>query len=149
MSDATNARVLTLGYEGKTLDEVIGTLEEHGVTRVVDVRAINESSVDGFTGDELAEALGGEDIAYRHVGELGDFQPEPYPEYMASDDWRAAYEELLEAVDGDTSCLLCTCADVSSCHRRYLARKLREDGHTVVHLTPAGPKEAVTFDAGP
>lgn len=143
------AQVLTLGYADRTLADVLGDLEEHGVDRVVDVRAINESSVDGFSGEELAEALSREGIAYRHLGELGDFQPQPYPDYMETDDWREAYETLLDAVDEGTSALLCTCADVSSCHRRYLARRLREDDVDVVHLTPAGPKEAVTFDTGP
>lgn len=142
-------QVVTTGYADKHLDEVLDELTEHDVDRVVDVRAINESSVEGFTGDELAEALGREGIAYRHIGELGDFQPEPYPSYMETDDWEAAYEALLEAVEEGTSALLCTCADVASCHRRFLARRLREDGFDVVHLTPAGPKEAVTFDAGP
>ncbi len=144
------ARVLTLGYEGKSIDQVLDELTEHDVSRVVDVRAIDESSVDGFSGDELAQALGGAGIGYEHLGTLGDFQPEPYPDYMTTDDWHAGYEALLDALDPDaTTALLCICADVSSCHRRYLARRLREDGHTVVHLTPAGPKEAVTFDAGP
>lgn len=142
-------RVVTTGYAEKSLDQVLDELDEHEVDRVVDVRAINESTVDGFTGEELAEALGREGIAYLHLGELGDFQPEPYPSYMDTDDWQAAYASLLDAVREGTSALLCTCADVASCHRRYLARRLREDGLDVVHLTPAGPKEAVTFDAGP
>jgi uncharacterized protein (DUF488 family) len=142
------ARVVTLGYAERSLEDVLADLGEHGVDRLVDVRAINESSVDGFSGPELAEALGHEGIAYLHLGELGDFQPQPYPEYMASEDGRAAYEDLLEAVEEGTSALLCTCADVAACHRRFLARRLREDGFRVVHLTPAGPKEAVTFDGG-
>lgn len=149
MSDVPEARVLTLGYEGKRLDEVLATLTEHGTDRVVDVRAINESSVEGFSGEVLSEALEGEGIGYHHLGELGDFQPEPYPDYMETDDFHAAYEALGELIEEGTSCLICTCADVSSCHRRFLAMRLREAGVKVVHLTPAGPKEAVTFDAEP
>ncbi len=142
------ADVLTLGYEEKTLDDVLDELDEHRVERLVDVRAINESQQDGFTGPELADALSQRDIAYVHLGELGDFQPQPYPDYMDTPDWARAYQALLDAIDAGNTALLCRCADASSCHRRYLAKRLREDGYDVVHLTPAGPKQAVTFETG-
>lgn len=148
MGEDSAAPVLTVGYEGKSLQDLLEELHEHDIERVVDVRAIAESSVDGFSGEELARALASEGVGYVHLGQLGDFQPEPYPDYMETDDWAEGYDELTEEIGDAAACLLCTCADVSSCHRRFLARQLREDGYKVVHLTPAGPKEAVTFDSG-
>lgn len=149
MGPAEPGRVLTIGYEGKTLEELLDTLVDHDVARVLDVRAVAESSVAGFSEDELAQALAAEGMDYAHLGELGDFQPQPYPDYMQGEDWQAGYERLIDHLGEQPSALLCACADVSSCHRRYLARQLREDEIPVVHLTPAGPKEAVTFESGP
>jgi uncharacterized protein (DUF488 family) len=139
---------LTAGYADKTLPEFLGLLEEHGVDRVLDVRALADSSQEGFSGDELEQALAADDIGYLHLAALGDFQPEPYPEYMETDDFQDAYETLLEQVRTGPSLILCACPDVSSCHRRFLAQRLRDEDLDVVHLTPAGPKETVTFEGG-
>jgi uncharacterized protein (DUF488 family) len=138
--------VLTAGYADKSLPEFLNLLAEHEVDRVLDVRALADSSQEGFSGDELAAALSAEDVGYLHLASLGDFQPEPYPEHMESEDFQADYERLLEQVEAGRSLLLCACPDLAGCHRRFLARRLRKDGHEVVHLTPAGPKETVTFE---
>lgn len=146
MGSATQGTVFTTGYEGKTQAQLREELASYQIEQVVDIRAIAESSVDGFSGPELAQALTEDGITYHHLGELGDFQPTPYPDYMQTDDWRQAYDQLETLLDGPTTCLLCICADVSACHRRFMARQLREDGYKVVHLTPAGPTETVTFE---
>ncbi len=148
MSPEGPARVFTIGYDGKQPAEILEALSEHAIHRLIDVRAIAESSKEGFSADELMGPLAELDIGYIHMGELGDFQPEPYKDYMETSEWQEAYERLLDHVSEGVSCLLCACADVSSCHRRFLAMRLREDGARVVHLTPAGPKEAVTFEQG-
>lgn len=138
--------VLTAGYADKTLAEFLALLEEHEVDRVLDVRALADSSQEGFSGDELEQALAAEDVGYLHLASLGDFQPDPYPEHMGTGDFQSDYERLVEQARAGRSLLLCACPDVSACHRRFLARRLRKDGFDVVHLTPAGPKEAATFE---
>jgi uncharacterized protein (DUF488 family) len=146
MASSTDAQVLTIGYGGKSVRDLLDTLVDHDADRVLDVRAIADSSQEGFSAEPLQQNLATRDVGYVHLGSLGDFQPQPYPEYMETDDWNEGYERLLDNVDRGVSCLLCACEDVSACHRRFLARRLREDGFDVVHLTPAGPKQAATFD---
>lgn len=146
MPETGDPAVLTAGYDDKTLSEFLGILDEQDVDRVLDVRALADSSQEGFTGEELKQALAAEDIGYLHLATLGDFQPEPYPDYMESEDFQEGYERLVDQAREGLSLILCACADVSSCHRRFLARRLRDDGLDVVHLTPAGPRETVTFD---
>lgn len=146
MPDAGADKVLTAGYADKTLAEFLALLDEHDVDRVLDVRALADSSQEGFSGDELEASLAAEDVGYLHLAALGDFQPEPYPEHMGSEGFQADYERLVEHARAGRSLLLCACPDVSACHRRFLAQRLREDGLEVVHLTPAGPRETVTFE---
>lgn len=146
MPDAGADTVLTAGYADKTLAEFLALLDEHDVERVLDVRALADSSQEGFSGEELEERLASHDVGYLHLASLGDFQPEPYPQHMETEDFQADYERLVEQARAGRSLLLCACPDVSACHRRFLAQRLRDDGLEVVHLTPAGPKETVTFE---
>ncbi|MDX1611454.1 MAG: DUF488 domain-containing protein [Candidatus Thermoplasmatota archaeon] len=149
MAQGERGTVLTIGYEGKTLDGVLSELSAQELTRIIDVRAVAESSVPGFSRDELAQALAGEGLDYVHLGSLGDFQPEPYTDYMETDDWAKAYSRLVEELDKPgRACILSKPAAVERCHRRFLQRQLVQDGFRVVHLTPAGPREAVTLDQG-
>lgn len=138
--------VLTAGYEDKTAAEFDSLLDEHDVDRILDVRALAESSQEGFSGPELEERLAARDVGYLHLPGLGDFQPAPYPDHMETEEFEQAYQRLVDQAQEGRSLLLCACADASACHRRFLARKLREQGFEVVHLTPAGPKETVTFE---
>lgn len=146
MSTSGSPAVLTAGYEDKTVAEFTSLVDEHDVDRVLDVRALAESSQEGFSGPELEERLATRDVGYLHLAGLGDFQPEPYPEHMQTSDFQEDYQRLVDQTQQGRSLILCACADASSCHRRFLARKLREEGFEVVHLTPAGPKETVTFE---
>lgn len=146
MPDTGEATVFTAGYADKDLTEFLALLADHDVERVLDVRALADSSQEGFSGGELEQALAAEDVGYLHLAQLGDFQPEPYPEYMETEDFAEGYARLLDHVGDGVSLILCACSDASSCHRRFLARKLRKQGLDVVHLTPAGPKETLTFE---
>lgn len=146
---STKPRIYTLGYEDKTLPEILTELTQNDVQRVIDIRAVNESTHEAFNGPPLADALSEHGIAYHHIGQLGDFQPQPYPQYMETPTWQDAFESLLDTLDNDNTALLCTCANVATCHRRYLAQRLRDADHAVIHLTPAGPKQSTAFEPDP
>src|SRR3954464_13740263 len=61
----------TLGYEGKTQEEVLGELAAAGVERVLDVRAVAASRRPGFSKTALRNALAEEGIDYLHLRPLG------------------------------------------------------------------------------
>jgi uncharacterized protein (DUF488 family) len=63
--------VATIGYEGATLDAVLGTLQAAGVGLLVDVRAVAASRRPGFSKRQLAAGLEGVGIGYLHLRGLG------------------------------------------------------------------------------
>ena len=64
-------RIFTIGYEGATVSEFIAALQQAGVTRVIDVRAIANSRRPGFSKTPLRNALAEADIDYVHLRALG------------------------------------------------------------------------------
>jgi uncharacterized protein (DUF488 family) len=64
----------TIGYEGRTVADVIRTLKHHGVRRLVDVRLQPQSRIKGFSLMGLFENLRKPGIVYEHRRELGNPQ---------------------------------------------------------------------------
>jgi Protein of unknown function, DUF488 len=64
--------VLTIGHSNRPLDEFIGLLQAHGVTRVADVRSVPRSFHNPqFNKDMLAESLKTAGLSYVHMPGLG------------------------------------------------------------------------------
>src|SRR5688500_20328748 len=64
-------RIFTIGYEGTTVAEFLAALQEAGVKRVIDVRALPLSRRPGFSKSPLRAALGEAGIDYVHLKALG------------------------------------------------------------------------------
>ena len=124
----------TIGYEGRTPDELTAVLRLHGVSRVVDVRQLPLSRKRGFSKTALAASLSTHGIGYISLRELGT--PKPVRDtYKRSRDFRmllkqylayigkkdAAVEGLYQMAAADTCCLLCFERDPEQCHRSVLA----------------------------
>ena len=131
----------TIGYEGRALDDVLGTLKANRVGLVVDVRALPLSRKRGFSKTAFAQALAGAGIAYAHRVALGT--PKAMrARYKRDRDFAAlAVEfrkylgnqthsllELIELVRGKRACLLCFEADPALCHRSLVAEAARKLG---------------------
>jgi uncharacterized protein (DUF488 family) len=141
--------LFTIGYEGRSLDELIADLAGAGVELVVDVREVPRSRRRGFSKTALSQALGDAGIEYRHVRALGN--PKPNRErYWAGDieggaavyrrhlegDARSALLELAGGLDHQRTCLLCLERNHAECHRDLIVAallKLRPE-LTVRHL---------------
>jgi uncharacterized protein (DUF488 family) len=132
-------KLFTVGYEGRTLDELIDELVDSGVERLVDVRELPLSRRRGFSKTALSEALRTAGIEYVHVRALGN--PKPNRErYWAGDveggaavyrkhlnnGSRSALLELAESLAGDRACLLCFERDHTECHRNVIVEALHE-----------------------
>ncbi|MEL6574566.1 MAG: DUF488 domain-containing protein [Pseudomonadota bacterium] len=130
--------IVTIGYEKATLDEVCARLQEAGVTRLVDVRAVASSRRAGFSKSLLAAGLAEAGIAYTHLRALGT--PKAGRDAVRAgrvDEMRAIYDEAMqapEAVDAfaelqalaaaERVALLCYEAEPATCHRRILTERL-------------------------
>lgn len=132
-------KLFTVGYEGRSLDELIDELRGAGVERLVDVRELPLSRRRGFSKTALSEALREAGIEYAHIRELGN--PKPNRErYLAGDveggaavyrkhlnnGSRWALLELAESLGGDRACLLCFERNHAECHRDVIVEALQE-----------------------
>jgi uncharacterized protein (DUF488 family) len=145
-------RIYTIGHSTRSLDELARLLDEHGVTRLVDIRRYPGSRrYPHFSGDSLARSLPARGIAYQHLESLGGRRkpadPSPngawendqfrgYADHMGTAEFRAAIDQLL-AGDRPTA-VMCAEAVPWRCHRNLLADDLVRRGVEVVHIT--GPR---------
>jgi len=131
--------VLTIGYEGRTVPELIDVLRSAGATRLVDVRALPLSRVRGFSMMPLREELIKAGLTYAHVRAAGNpFRKDAgdvlgrYAQYVTE---RPEIVELVEdALTGHVGALLCVEADVAVCHRGILGAALAARGYRVRDL---------------
>lgn len=129
----------TVGYEGRSLPELLNALADAGVRRLVDVRELPLSRKRGFSKTALGEALSNVGIEYVHARALGN--PKPNRERYWSGDVEGGAEiyrrhlhngsysvlrELAESLDADAACLLCFERDHAVCHRDVIVESLRE-----------------------
>lgn len=131
-------KLFTIGYEGRSLDDLIAELRAAGVRRVVDVRELPLSRRRGFSKTPLAAALDAAGIAYEHVRALGNPRPlrDQYKSGDVAGDSRAyrahlhngSYPALVELADSldSATCLLCFEADHNRCHRAVITGALAE-----------------------
>jgi uncharacterized protein (DUF488 family) len=133
------ARLFTIGYEGRTVEEFVDVLRGAGVERVVDVRELPLSRRRGFSKTALSGTLAETGIAYEHERELGN--PKEIRDRIklgAFDDGMRAYRihlhenaagpvtELADSLDSATTCLLCLEADPARCHRHVIVDAVAE-----------------------
>ena len=132
-------RLFTVGYERRSLEELIGELSGARITRLIDVRELPLSRRRGFSKNALSAALHDAGIEYVHVRALGN--PKPNRERYWSGDIaggaaiyrkhlnngsRWALVELAESLRGTRSCLLCYERNHAACHRDVIVDALCE-----------------------
>jgi uncharacterized protein (DUF488 family) len=123
----------SLGYEGRDPEGFVRLLQQRGIDRVVDVRALPLSRKRGFSKRKLCAFLAGHGIEYVHVRRAGN----PYRD-QKNDIKRclALYAGYLDgapeivtevegALHGRRAALLCVEADHKHCHRSVLAARLQ------------------------
>lgn len=144
--------LLTIGYEGCTIDAVLATLRAAGVDLLIDVRAVPQSRKPGFSKRQLAAGLDTLGIRYLHLQALGtpkagrDAVRAGHPEHMvpifhAHMQGDHPQIELLQAIDLARTarvCLLCFERNPAHCHRHILAGMIiARTGQPITHLTAA------------
>ena len=139
--------IFTIGYEGATVDELLGALERAGVRRLIDVRALPLSRRPGFSKSALAAALKERGIDYVHLKPLGTPKPgrdaakkgdratleAVYAEQLALPEAQVAAAQMRVLAAELPSALLCFERDPHMCHRTLLLAA-EGDGAEVVDL---------------
>jgi uncharacterized protein (DUF488 family) len=141
--------IYTLGYEGAALSDFIQTLEDAGVSRLIDVRELPQSRRPGFSKRALMEALAKAGIAYRHVRQLGDPKPgRDAARRGAMDEFRSifnahldieasrqALRDVAQEAGAETVVLMCYERSFQDCHRSLVAQRLASlSSFEIVHL---------------
>jgi uncharacterized protein (DUF488 family) len=142
-------KLYTIGYEGASVDGLVGALKAAGVTRVLDIRTSPYSKREEFSTDALAPALSAYGIGYTHIKALGNPPAgreaarlghlAAYREVMAthlkSADGAAGLRQALTLAADEPVCLLCLERSVRHCHRHIVADAMAADaGLAVEHL---------------
>jgi uncharacterized protein (DUF488 family) len=129
---------VSLGYENRSLDELIANLLAESVTVLVDVRLTPLSRKPGMSKRRLAAALDSVGIRYLHLRALGNpkdnrvpfraGEPHSYELFRAllrQDQGADALSHVAELLDGERVALLCFERDHDLCHRRLVAEELQ------------------------
>ena len=141
----TGKRIFTIGYEGSTQPELIAALQNAGVERVIDVRAVPLSRKPGFSKNVLAAGLKEAGMDYVHLRALGT--PPAGREAARKKQWAAferIFAEQLETPEAGAeaaqmvalaeekpSALLCFERDPAHCHRTPLRETVMPDWEAV------------------
>ncbi|HUV41483.1 MAG TPA: DUF488 domain-containing protein [Sedimentisphaerales bacterium] len=131
--------LFTVGYEGTDIDNFITHLKDNAINCLLDVRETPLSRKRGFSKTALSERLNRENIYYVHFRELGS--PKPIREklkvnhdysvfFKRVDEYLTSKIETIENayryVRENTCCLMCFEHLAATCHRKIVARKIKE-----------------------
>ena len=140
------SQLVSVGYEGRSVDELVASLIEEGVSVLVDVRLTPLSRKPGLSKKRLAQTLADNGIDYLHLPALGNpkdnraalraGQPESrerFAELLHTDAAASALSHVAELLDDQTVALLCFERSHDTCHRQLVVEQLSRTMDTL-HL---------------
>ena len=146
-------RIHTIGHSTRTLEEFVGLLRHHGITRLADIRRFPGSRRHPhFSGDAMAQSLPRQGIEYLHLEALGgrrkplkkspngaweSDQFRAYADHMGTPEFASAIDRLLDS-DRDTA-IMCAESVPWRCHRNLTSDELVRRGVTVFHIISLAP----------
>ena len=140
-------RIFTIGYEGATVAEFVAALQQAGVQRVVDVRALPLSRRPGFSKTPLRGALAEAGIDYVHLKALGTpadgraaaragrhaDMARIYAGQLGLPEAMVQSAQMLALAEEVPSALLCFERQPEHCHRSLLLDAAANDAE-IIHL---------------
>ena len=132
------SHLVSVGYEGRDVAELVESLVDQGVSTLVDVRLTPLSRKRGLSKRRLQAALAEREIRYVHLPALGNpkdnragfraGQPQSRHRFAAllrTDEGELALSHVAELLDDQTVALLCFERCHTDCHRQLVAERLR------------------------
>ena len=140
-------RIFTIGYENSTVGDFLSALQQAGVERVIDVRAIPNSRRPGFSKTPLRNALAEVGIDYVHLRALGtpadgraaaragrhEDLERIYAGQLELPEAIAQGAQMLDLAGEKPSAVLCYEREPAECHRTLLLDAVASDAE-VIHL---------------
>lgn len=132
-----SSHLVSVGYEGRSVEELVASLLAEGVSTLVDVRLTPLSRKPGLSKKRLSQSLAQHGITYIHLPALGnpkdnrepfrDGQPESrerFTELLNTEIGIEALTHVAELLDDQTVALLCFERSHEHCHRHLVAEQL-------------------------
>lgn len=130
--------LFSVGYEGRTLDELLELLRSHAVTVLADVRYNAISRKPGFSKRAFGAALAEAGIEYRHLRALGNPKDNraafhagdvrggvaAFEALLSGEPQRAALADLAALAETERVAVLCFERDHERCHRQAVLAAL-------------------------
>lgn len=150
-------RIYTAGYGNRGFERYVELLKSYGVTHLVDVRSVPQSSYwEDFRRERLERIVPPTGLHYVYMGDtLGGVynsasackSPETFDPSAAAVEprFQVGLEKLIAAASDKSKviCLMCACLRPHRCHRsRLVGRALSERGVEVLHLDEKGEPKA-------
>jgi hypothetical protein len=147
--EAELTKFFTLGYEVATVADFILTLQNAGVSLLLDVRELPQSRRPGFSKRALAEALANVGIGYRHMKQLGDPKSGRdaarrgdmdafrtiFGAHLELEATQAAIDDAAAVVEREIVALMCFERAPKNCHRSIVADRIGDIvAAEIVHL---------------
>jgi hypothetical protein len=138
VNDLARGALVSVGYEGRALEDFVALLLTHEVETVVDVRMTPLSRKRGFSKRKLADALEDAGIGYVHERDLGNPKDNRQPFHDGNldegrarffgilDEQHAALDRVVEMLDVSRVALLCFEREHDSCHRSCITERVTE-----------------------
>ncbi|RLE02149.1 MAG: hypothetical protein DRI99_01240 [Candidatus Aminicenantes bacterium] len=148
-------KIFTVGHSTRSWPEFLQLLQKYAISLVIDVRAFPSSQrFPHFNREYLARELFGAGISYWWLGRelggyrrreegLGENSPNKgwqregyriYADYMLSEPFAAAVDQVIQAASRQTATLLCAERLYFRCHRQLIADYLTWKGQEVWHI---------------
>ena len=149
-------RIFTVGHSNLSFERFASLLNEHKIALVADIRRFPSSrKFLHFNRSTLSELLAAGDIDYLWLEALGGHRDTEkdsksvnaglksvgfrnYADYMATDEFRRAVQQLLSAAAQSRTAVMCAEKLYWKCHRRLLSDYLVSRGIEVIHIIESG-----------
>lgn len=137
----------SLGYEGRTADQLVELLAMRRVEVLVDVRLTPLSRKPGLSKRKLAELLEAHGIEYVHEPQLGNLRDnrdgfhnghlteakERFAERLSNGS-RSALLSLMDRARAGNVAMLCVEADQERCHRQVIAEAVAAEAPHLIQI---------------
>lgn len=131
--------VYTLGTSNRSLEEFLKILKAYQILAVADVRRWPVSQrFPHFKKENLNKVLKDNHIFYYHLENLGGYRVESYENYMETEKFIKALEELVEIIKDKLTCIICAERFPWQCHRRFISLALERKEIRVLHILDKG-----------
>lgn len=153
----------TIGHSTRPVAELIALLEEHGVTRLLDVRTVPRSRHNPqYDTASLRQTLPAVGIGYAHRPQLGGLRKprrdsvnqgwknesfRGYADYMQTPEFEQALAALMTDAAALPTAVMCAEALPWRCHRSLIADALSVRGVEVRHIMGPGKSQVHALTA--